>query len=185
MTSDTIEMLKKILIGIVLVVAAFLTFVAMQPSEYHIAREVKISAPAEKIFPHVNDPKKFDVWNPWSKMDTNLKQSYEGSTAGVGAISKWEGDKVGSGQMTIVESQPSSLIRMKLEFFKPFPGVSDVNFTFKPEGKETSVTWAMSGRSNFVGKIFCVFMSQDKMVGGEFEKGLASLKATVENEGKK
>lgn len=174
-------MIKKILIVIVLVLAGFLTFVAMQPSDFRVVREVKVDAPASAIFPHVNDLKKFDVWNPWSKIDPNIKTTYEGPAAGVGAISKWDGDsKIGSGQMTIVESKPNETIQMKLDMFKPFESTSMAEFTFKTEGKQTSVSWALSGHSNFVSRIFCVFMNQDKMIGGEFEKGLNALKGIVE-----
>jgi hypothetical protein len=82
--------------------------------------------------------------------------------------------------MTITESRPSELIRIKLDFTKPFEATNTTEFTFKPEGNQTTVTWSMFGTNNFIAKAFCLFMSMDKMVGGQFEKGLASMKSIVE-----
>src|SRR5204863_4270093 len=110
-----------------------------------------------------------------------IKQTYEGAPAGTGAIYTWIGNKeVGEGRMTIIESRPSELIRIKMEFFKPFAGISTAEFTFKPEGNQTAVTWSMSGENNFMAKAIHLFMNMDKMIGGQFEKGLASMKSIVE-----
>jgi len=145
-----------------------------------------MSAPAETVFPHVNEMKKWEGWNPWAKLDPNMKLTYEGPAAGVGSAYAWVGNSdVGEGRMTITESHPSDSIRFKLEFFKPMPGVSDTLFTFKPKGDQTEVTWAMTGTNNFIGKAFCLFMNMDKMIGGQFEKGLADLKSVAETEAKK
>jgi hypothetical protein len=114
-----------------------------------------------------------------------VKNTYEGPAAGVGAISKWVGNKkVGEGQMTISESRPNEAIGMKLEFIKPFASKADVQFSFKQEAHQTSVTWSMSGQNNFMAKAFCLFMNMDKMIGGDFERGLGNLKALVENQSK-
>lgn len=175
-------MLIKVLISVAVIIAAFLGYVAMQPSDFRIVREVKINAPADIPFANVNDLHKFDVWNPWSKIDPQAKQTFEGPSAGKGASSSWEGNKeVGSGKMTITDSQPNSLILMKLEIFKPFNGVNNVEFSFKPEGTQTTVSWAMSGQANFISKVFCVFINRDKMIGKEFEKGLEQLKLISES----
>ena len=97
----------------------------------------------------------------------------------------WEGNsKVGAGRMTITESRTNEAVRIKLEFMKPFAAINDTEFTFKPDGNQTAVTWTMSGTNNFVSKAFCMFMNMDKMVGGDFEKGLASLKTIAEAAGK-
>jgi hypothetical protein len=180
-------MFIKILIGIAAVVALFLIYVALKPSEFRIERSVKIKAKPEAIFPHVNDAHLFFAWNPWVKPDPNLKQTYSGPQAGVGAVSAWEGNKdVGSGSMTVMESTPSSLVRIQLDFLTPFKGTNTADFTFQPQGEETLVTWAMYGKSSFIPRIFCslMFMDMDKMIGGTFEKGLQDLKATVESERK-
>ena len=111
----------------------------------------------------------------------DARRRYEGAPAGTGAVYKWAGNnEVGEGRMTMTESRPSDLIRIKLEFLKPFAGTSTAEFTFKPEGDQTAVTWSMFGRNNFIAKAVCLFMSMDKMIGGQFEKGLAQMKSVAE-----
>ena len=174
-------MLKTILIALVVIVVLFLVVVAMQQSEFQIARTTTISAPASVVFAQVNDFHKWEAWNPWGKIDPAMKQTYEGEPAGVGAIYTWAGNReVGEGGMTITESRPNDLIRIKLEFFKPFAATNNVEFTFKPEGDQTAVTWSMTGKNNFIAKAVHLVMDMDKMVGGQFEKGLASLKSVAE-----
>lgn len=174
-------MLKKILIGLAVVVVLFLIVVALQPSSFRVARSATIAAPPDVVFPHVNELKKWAAWNPWEKLDPNMKLTYEGPESGTGASYSWIGNKdVGEGRMTITESKPNELVRFKLEFFKPMAGTSDAEFTFKPQGNQTEVTWAMSGKNNFMAKAFCLFMNMDKMIGGQFEKGLADLKTIAE-----
>ena len=110
-----------------------------------------------------------------------MKQVYEGAPAGSGAIYTWIGNKeVGEGRMTITESRPSDLVRIKLEFMKPFQATNSAEFTFKPEGNLTAVTWSMSGENNFMAKAIHLFMNMDKMIGGQFEKGLTQMKSVAE-----
>ena len=140
-----------------------------------------IAAAPEALFPLVNDFHQWEGWSPWAKLDPAMKVVYDGPASGVGAVYKWTGDsKVGEGRMTLIESQPVSVIRINLEFLKPMESTSITQFAFKPEGKGTSVTWTMSGKNNFVGKAFCLFASMDKMVGPDFEKGLAQMKSLAE-----
>lgn len=178
-------MFKKITIGFFITVGLLVGYVALQPSDFRIVREIKIQAQADRIFQHVNDLHEFDRWNPWAKLDRNATTVYEGPTAGVGASAAWDGNnEVGKGRMTIVESQPNTLIRMKLDYEKPFRSTNNAEFTFKPEGEQTVISWSLSGRSNFLSKLICtLFMNMDKMVGGMFEKGLADLKKLSEGSG--
>ncbi|HEY2990267.1 MAG TPA: SRPBCC family protein [Candidatus Binatia bacterium] len=179
-------MLKKILIVLAVVVAALVIIVALQPSEFRVARSATISAPAPVVFAQVNDFHKWEAWNPWGKIDPAMKQSYAGALAGTGAIYTWAGNKeVGAGRMTIIESRPNDLIRIKLEFFKPFAGTSIAEFTFKPEGNQTAATWSMAGDNNFMAKAVHLFMNMDKMVGDQFDKGRAQLKSVAEAPPKK
>jgi hypothetical protein len=174
-------MFKKILIAIAVIVVVFVIIVALQPSDFRVARSATIAAPAPAVFAQVNDFHKWEAWSPWAKLDPAAKNSFEGPPAGIGAIFRWAGNhEVGEGSMTIIESRPSELVRIKLEFLKPFAGTNTAEFNFKPEGNQTAVTWIMEGRNNFIAKAFCLFMSMDKMVGGQFEKGLASMKSVVE-----
>ena len=170
-----------ILLALAFIAILFIIVIAGQPDEFKVVRSAKISAPSEKIFPHVNDLHKWEAWSPWAKMDLACKNSYEGSPAGTGAILAWAGNKkVGEGRMTITESRPNELVRIKLEFFKPFKATNAAEFTFKPEGNQALVTWSMSGENSFMGKAFGLIMNCDKMVGGDFEKGLATMKSVAE-----
>lgn len=178
-------MLTKILIAIAAIVVIFVVIVATRPSEFRISRSATIAAPPAVIFPNVNDLRKWEAWSPFVKMDPTMKLTYEGPEAGAGASQTWVGNnQVGEGRMTIVESRPGELVKFKLEFIKPMSGTSTAEFTFKPEGDQTVVTWSMFGTNNFVGKAFSLFMDCDKMCGTEFEKGLAAMKAIAEGASK-
>lgn len=173
--------LRKILIAIALVVIVFLGYVAAQPSAFSVTRSTTIDAPPATVFAQVNDFHKWEAWSPWAKLDPNAKNSFEGPSEGKGAKFHWAGNSdVGEGGMEITESNPNELIRIKLDFLKPFEATSTTLFKFEPAGSQTKITWTMSGENNFVGRIFCTFMNMDKTVGGDFEKGLASMKATAE-----
>jgi len=169
-------MLKKILIGLVAVDAIFLVVVAMRPAEFRVERSATLSAPREALFEHVNNHHKFTVWNPFMKLDPNVKNTYSGPESGVGAACSWDGNSdIGAGTCTIVESKPGELVRCRMDWKRPMEGTAIVDFTFKPEGDKTVVTWAMYGKNNFAGKLISVFMDCDKMCGPQFEKGLADL----------
>jgi len=174
-------MLILILILLAVIVTVFILVVAVQPSEFRVARSVTMSAPAPALFAQVNDFHRWEAWNPWGKIDPAIKQTYEGAPAGVGAIYSWVGNnQVGEGRMTITESRPNDLIRLKLEFYKPFAATNSAEFTFKPAGDQTAVTWSMTGNKNFMAKAIHLFVSMDKMIGGQFDKGLGSMRSLVE-----
>ena len=174
-------MLKKILIAIVVLVIVLAVVIALRPSDFRYTRTATISAPPSAVFAQVNDLHKWEAWSPWAKIDPAMKQTYEGAPAGPGASYAWSGNsEAGEGRSTILENRADEMIRMKLEFFKPFAATHDVEFTFKPDGAQTVVTWTMSGKNNFMGRAFGLFVDCEKMVGGDFERGLASLKAVVE-----
>jgi hypothetical protein len=173
--------LKKVLLVLAALVVVLVVVIALQPSEFRVMRATTVAAPAPVVFAQVNDFHKWEAWNPWGKIDPAMKQAHQGAPAGVGAVYTWAGNsEVGEGRMTLVESRPSDLIRVKLEFFKPMAGESLAEFTFRPEGDRTAVTWSMSGRNNFIAKAMCLVMNMDKMIGGQFEKGLAQMKAVAE-----
>ncbi len=174
-------MLINLLLVVGVLVAVFLIVVAMRPAEFRISRRALIGAPPPVVFAQVNDFHYWEAWNPWGKIDPAMQQTYEGPASGKGARYAWVGNKeVGEGRMTITESRPSDLILIKLEFLKPFPAVNTTEFTFQPEGDQTLVTWTMTGRHNFMVKAVCLFMNMDRMIGGQFEKGLAAMKSVVE-----
>ena len=144
-------MLVKIVIALAVIVVALVAVVATRPAEFRVARTATISAPPPAVFAQVNDFHKWAAWNPWAKLDPALTQAYEGAPAGVGAVYTWAGNnQVGEGRMTLTESRPSDLIRITLEFVKPFAGTNIAGFGFTPEGDRTVVTWSMAGRRNFM-----------------------------------
>jgi uncharacterized protein YndB with AHSA1/START domain len=158
-----------------------LVIVALQPAAYRVSRSATIAAPPAEVFAQVNDLHAMNAWSPWLEPDPQVKLSYDGPPAGTGAAFSWDGNsQVGAGRLTIVDSQPNDRIRIKLDFLRPFASTADAEFTFKTEGDRTIVTWTMSGRKVFMTKLFGLFMSMDKMIGGHFEKGLATMKSRVE-----
>jgi uncharacterized protein YndB with AHSA1/START domain len=177
-------MLIKILVVLAVVVIAFVVVVATRPADFRYIRATAITAPPAAVFAQVNDLHKWQAWSPWAKMDPTAKTTFEGPTAGAGSKMSWDGNsKVGAGNMTITDSHPNDLIRFRLEFLKPFAAVNTAEFTFTPQGDQTLVTWSMFGQSNFVGKAMGLIINCDKMIGGQFEKGLADMKIIVEARG--
>src|SRR6266404_613262 len=175
------NLFKKIFIVLVAFVVVLVVVVALQPAEYSVVRSTSVSAPPAVVFEQVNDFHKWDAWSPWAKLDPAMKQTFEGAPAGNGAVYTWTGNKeVGEGRMTITESHPSDLVKIKLDFLRPFAATSDTVFTFKPDGNQTAVTWSMTGEKNFIAKAFHLFVNMDKMIGGDFEKGLAQMKSVAE-----
>ena len=177
--------MTNILIGLAVVVVLFLIFVATRPADFCVARSTTIAAPSAVVFTHVNNLHKWDAWSPWAKLDPNAKQTFEGPPEGKGAAFAWAGNnKVGEGRMEIVESQTNMFIKFRLDFLKPMKATNYAEFEFKPAGAQTAVTWSMTGKNNFMGKAFSVFVNCDKMIGSQFEKGLADLKTIAEAEAK-
>lgn len=178
-------MIKKILAVLVVVVVVVLIVAAMQPDGFTVARSATIAAPPAVVFAQVNDLQKWQAWSPWAKLDPAAKMTFEGPAGGAGASYTWSGNsKVGEGTMTITESRPDELVRFKLDFRKPFAATNSAEFLFKPEGGQTVVTWSMSGSRNLMFKAVGLFRSCDKMIGPDFEKGLASLKDVAEGAAK-
>lgn len=176
-------MLIKILIGVAAVIALLVIVIATRSSDFRVTRSATISAPAQVVFAHVNELRQWHAWSPWARMDPNAKETFEGPAAGTGAIMRWAGNKnVGEGSMTIVESQPGERIRFRLDFIKPFAGTASAEFEFKASGDRTTVSWTMLGKNNFIAKAMSLFMDCEKMVGGQFDQGLAALKQIAEAE---
>jgi carbon monoxide dehydrogenase subunit G len=174
-------MFKKIAFVVIVLVAAVLALAATKPDTFRVERSVSIDAPPEKIFPLIDDLHNWTVWSPWEKKDPAMKRTYSGAARGKGAAYAWEGNKdVGMGRMEIAESSPTSKVTINLDFVKPFEAHNVVDFTVEPKGGTSSVTWAMHGPSPFFSKVLHVFLSMDRMVGKDFEAGLANLKAAAE-----
>ncbi len=174
-------MLKTIAIVVVVLIAGVLLFAATKPDTFRVERSASIKATPEKIFAILNDFKQWGAWSPWEKKDPAMKRNFGATTSGKGATYGWEGNKdVGTGSMTITESTPFSKLAINLDFLKPFEAHNVAEFTLTAQGDTTLVTWAMHGPANYMTKIIHVFMNMDKMVGPDFEAGLANLKVVAE-----
>jgi hypothetical protein len=178
-------MLKKILIGLGALLALLSIVIARQPATFHVERSITMAAPPDAAFAQVNDFHAWGAWSPWEKLDPGMKRSYEGAAAGVGAKYAWVGNEdVGEGRMTVEKSDPGKLVGIKLEFLKPFEATNTATFTFEKTPAGNKTTWAMDGHKNFISKAMGLIMDMDKMIGSDFERGLASLKAAAEADAK-
>jgi hypothetical protein len=175
-------MIAGILISVGVIILVLVIIVALQPAEFRIARSIGIAAPGEVVFLQVNDFHHWDAWSPWAKVDPNMKKTYAGAEAGTGAVYSWVGNKkVGEGRMTLTQSRPNEWVGIRIEFLKPFVATNHIEFTFKPVGDQILVTWAMSGHKNFMFKAAHLLMNMNKMVSGDFDKGLLQMKAVAES----
>jgi Polyketide cyclase / dehydrase and lipid transport len=176
-------MLKIITIVLLALVAGVLLYAATRPDTFRIQRTASIKAPPDKIFPFINDLRRFNTWNPYEKKDPALKGSYSGAASGKGAMYAFQGNKdVGKGSVEITDTAPPLRVSMQLHMIEPMEARNDIEFILEPKGDVTNVIWAMNGRCNYVAKIFRLFVNMDRMIGGDFEAGLASLKAVVEQQ---
>jgi hypothetical protein len=173
-------MVKTIATIVVVLIVALLVYAATQPDTFRVQRSVSINAPAENIFPFINDFRNWVDWSPWEKMDPELKRSFGGAASGQGSVYEWEGQKVGKGRMEIAKISPPTNILINLDFLKPLEAHNIAEFTLEPRGNSTTVTWAMYGPSPYIAKIMHIFFSMDSMVGKQFETGLANLKTIAE-----
>ena len=172
-----------VIVAIVLAVgiAGILVFASTKPDTFRVERSLALKAPADAIYPLVADFHFWTSWSPYEGLDPAMKRTYGGTAAGRGAIYAWDGNKnVGAGHMEILEADASSKLRIKLDFERPFEGHNTAEFTFVPQGDATLVTWAMYGPAPFMSKVMQVFIDMDKMIGKDFETGLAALKKLTE-----
>ena len=174
-------MITLILVALALLLVVFLAVAALRPADFRIVRSIAINAPAGAVFPYLNDLRLWQEFSPWAKLDPQVQNTYTGPAAGVGASLSWSGNaKIGQGSMTIIESVPGELVRMNLVFIRPFPANNLAEFTLQSAGDQTSITWSMTGRYNFIARAVGLFMNMEKLVGGDFARGLATLKTLAE-----
>ena len=176
-------MLKKILLAAILAFLAVPLLVvvvaATRPATYLVQRSITVAAPPEAVYATIVDFRRWERWSPWARLDPGQKTTVVGE--GIGSIYTWSGnDKVGAGRMTIVEAVPGSKVGIKLEFQRPFESTSETSFLVVPDGAGSRLTWLMKGTNGYVARALSIFMDMDKMIGPDFEKGLATLKVEVE-----
>ena len=175
------EIIAIIAVVLAVAIAAVLILAATKPNTLRVQRAIRIKAPADRIFPLINDFHQWRSWSPYEDKDPALKRTYSGADSGKGAVYAWDGDKnVGSGRMEILEVASPQKIVIKLDFFTPFEGHNTAEFTMLPQGDGTHVTWLMHGPARFVTRLIQVFMNLDHMIGKDFEAGLANLKKLTE-----
>jgi hypothetical protein len=173
--------LLSVLVIVAVLAIAFLLYVASKSPKFRIARTATINAPAARVFAEINDLRRFNVWNPFAGSDPTTVIDYNGLASGVGAAYAWTSSgRAGTGRMAVTQSTPNAEVGMRLEFEKPFVATNTILFTIVPNGDASDVTWAMTGHSPFMHRLMGTLFGMDKMVGGEFAKGLANLKAVAE-----
>ena len=179
-------MLRKVIISLAALIVIVAGIIATRASTFRVERTTRIDAPPDVVFALVNDLHAWDRWSPWAHLDPSMKVTYGGAPAGTGATYHWIGnDKVGEGDLRITESKSPQLVVLRLEFIKPMASVNRTDFTFKPDGTGTKVDWVLTGPLDFMGKGMDLFVGMDRMIGPDFEKGLASMRREAEADAKK
>ena len=174
--------MKNVLVALIVLVVAFVGFVATRPTDYHVERSMSFAAPPEAVYAQVSDFHKWQAWMPWNALDPQMKKEYSGAESGTGAKYHWVGnDKAGEGSMEIKNASAPSNVDIQLDFVKPFAATCRTKFAIAPEASGSKVTWSIDGKNGFMGKAMCVFMGgMDKMMGPDFEKGLTTMKSIAE-----
>jgi hypothetical protein len=176
-------MALKIGLAVAGIILIFLGYIGFQSEDYTISRELKLNASAEKIFPWINNSKKTYEWMPWQLEDPKVQMNFEGPEEGLGAVSMWTSEgKMGVGRAVVTEMVPNQLVKTKLEYAQPMKMVQDAVISLTSAEGGTVVKWSVTGKNNFVGRLFCFFINMDKLVGTSFETGLNNLKSKVESQ---
>jgi uncharacterized protein YndB with AHSA1/START domain len=174
-------MLTWIVVFVVIAILAVLGFAASKPNSFSVVRNAGIKAPPEKVLALINDFREWPKWSPWEKLDPAMTKTLSGPPSGAGSIYEWTGNKkVGQGRMEILGVSPSQ-VDIDLQFMAPWKAHNKTVFTLAPEEGGTAVTWTMTGTSPFMFKLMGLFMNMDKMIGNDFEKGLAAMKSAAES----
>lgn len=174
-------MIRKIALALVVLIAALLLYATTRPGDTYVERSITIQAPPEKIYPHINDFHRWSAWSPYEHIDPAMRRTHSGSPSGKGAVYAWEGNsEVGTGRMEIVDTTDPTMVQIRLDFTAPIEAHNVATFHIEPEGNATRVTWAMDGRTPYLGKLMGIFVNMDAMIGGAFAEGLAKLKTIAE-----
>ena len=177
------EIIAIIAVVLAIAIAVVLILAASKPATFSVERTIGIKTSPERIFPLINDFHQWVSWSPYENKDPAMKRSYSGPDSGKGAVYGWDGNSnVGSGRMEILETSAPAKIVIKLDFFRPFEGHNTAEFTMLPQGDATNVTWVMHGPASLMSRLMQVFINLDRMVGKDFETGLANLKRLAENQ---
>ena len=173
--------MKNVLVALLVIVVAFVGFIATRPTDYHVERSMSFAAPPEAVYAQIADFHRWEAWSPWEKLEPTMKKEFGGAASGTGATYHWTGKKVGEGNMAIKNATEPSSVDIQLDFIKPFVATCDTKFAIAPEGTGSRVTWSIQGKNDFVGKAMGVLMGgMDKAMGPDFERGLTAMKSVTE-----
>jgi hypothetical protein len=167
--------MKTFLIVLLVVVLGCAAFVTTRPATYHVERTATVSAAPGAVYAGIADFREWQAWSPWERLDPHMRKSFSGAASGVGAGYHWSSEELGEGRMTITEAAPGERVVIDLEFIEPWRARNVTAFALRPAAQGTVVTWTMDGRNDFLGKAMSLFVSMDRMIGADFEKGLAAL----------
>jgi len=177
-----VKILKTILFGLLALVVLLVIGGLLLPSSAHVQRTITINAPPSAVFDVVNSFKRFNEWSPWYELDPAARYVYSGPDQGVGARFEWASEKpeVGAGSQEIIASEPDKRVRAKLDFGPQ--GTAEAELAIVPIEPGSEVTWSFDAQFgyNLMQRYFGLLF--DRWIGADFEKGLAKLKALVENE---
>ena len=174
------KIVKRILIGLVVVIAGIFIVAATRPNTYTVERSLKINAAPEKIFPYLISFKKGLEWSAWDKVEKDVKRTFTGPESGLGAVYEFEGKKSGHGKLSIKSLVQNEQVKIDLTFYKPMQGSNDVTYSLKKDGSETVLKYHMTGPAPIFARIIWLFADMDKFMGDKFNESMQSLKAIVE-----
>jgi hypothetical protein len=164
------------------IVAIFIILMLVAPKNYHVNRSIVIDRALPDVFQYIKHVKNQDDWSPWKKKDPDMKQTFSGVDGTVGFVSHWEGNKdVGTGEQEITKIEENKRLDTELRFFKPWKSQSDAYIEVEEADGGTNVTWGFSGVNKVPLNVMMMFMNMDKMIGKDFEEGLADLKRIMES----
>jgi len=172
--------LKYLLFIILITLIAGAIYIAVQPSEFAFQRSIVINAPQELVFNKVNTYKKWPEFSPWLEQDKNATLKYNTINEGLNSSYSWNGDILGEGSMTTVSVNKPDSLKQRIDFVKPFESSSMVNWKFEKQTNSTKVTWKMSGKQDFMTKMYTTFNgSIEENTAKDFERGLFKLDSVV------
>lgn len=175
-------MTKVVLISLAVLLAALLFYAATKPNTFRVERRLRIRARPEPLFALIDDYRNWPAWSPYERLDPDMIKTFSGADSGEGAVYEWQGRKAGRGRIEILKAIAASKIVMQLDMLSPIEGHNTVEFTLTPRDDGTEVTWSMHGPTRYLSKLMSVFFNMDRMVGSQFEEGLAKLKTVAEQE---
>ncbi|WP_040282437.1 SRPBCC family protein [Psychroserpens damuponensis] len=174
------KVFKYILFLLLILFIGFAIYVAVQPNDYTFNRSKIIKAPVPVVYNVVNDFKEWPRFSPWIEQDKDAILTFDEVTSGVGAGYSWEGEILGIGNAKTIDVLNNKKINQEIEFVKPFESISNINWDFEHVEEGTKVTWSMTGKQDFMTKLYvAVAGSIEKNTGPDFERGLFKLDSIV------